>query len=380
MRRLVVIGAGPVGVASALSAAERNFEVILLDAGDAGASLRSWGRTRFFTPLSMNVTPLMLSILGRAAPAADAILTGPEYAEAVLRPIVSQEPLAGRYRSRHRVVAVGRRGLTRSDYPGHPLRSERPFRLLVESTRGESIIEADVVLDATGSTASPMPFGAGGVPAPGEGKVDAIRSLGELDARLPELRGRRVLLVGHGHSAANAIELLVRGADVGQVVWVVRTPNRRPCQSMANDPLPERQRVVDAANAIAENPPPNVIVERRAMVESVEARDGSIDVVLTNGHRHEMDVVAAMTGYRPSSAHLAELAIELSPVSEGTARLQRAIADVTDCLCVPSVGRVDLETGEPNYFLVGARAYGRNRTFLLQTGFAQVEALLDSIS
>jgi len=259
-----------------------------------------------------------------------------------------------------RVVSISRRGLTRTDYAGHPLRGERPFRIL---TNTDELFEADVVLDASGS-ALPIPF-----PARGAATAGMIRTLGELDARKDDLRGKRVLVIGHGHSAANAL-LVLRDAGA-EITWAVRTAHRNPCEEIANDPLPERQRVASAANTLAQT----IRVERRANVESI---DGTT-VQLNGGRSVEADAIVAMTGYRPSSDFTSELALETSPVSEGGARLYRAISNITDCLCVPKLAREDFASGEPNYFFIGARAYGRSRTFLLQTGFAQVETILESL-
>ena len=115
------------------------------------------------------------------------------------------------------------------------------------------------------------------------------------------------------------------------------------------------------------------------MVESVARSNGHIDVALSGNRRIEVDAVVALTGYRPANDYTSELALEISPVSEGGARLYRAISKITDCLCVPSVAREDFATGEPGYFFVGARAYGRSRTFLLQTGLQQLQTILDSL-
>src|SRR5262245_20896917 len=77
-----------------------------------------------------------------------------------------------------------------------------------------------------------------------------IRHLGVLAARMPELRGRHVLLVGHGHSAANALDFFAREGAV-KVLWAVRSPNARPCVEVAGDPLPERREICAHANALA---------------------------------------------------------------------------------------------------------------------------------
>jgi len=375
-KRVVVVGAGPIGLAAALGARRRGFEVTVLEAGEIGASLRRWGSTRFFTPLRMNFPGLDVGrVLNPSAAEGgrwggrgrvenpshidgDDLLTGPEFVERVLVPAAAGLEV----RTHTRVASISRRGLTRTDFAGHPLRAERPFRIVTES---DEVLEADAIIDASG-VGLPLPYAV-------RGRVDAIRTLGELDARKDELRGRRVLLVGNGHSAANAIAVLREAG--AEITWAVRTANSKPVEEIANDPLPERQRVAALANALALQ----VRCERRAMVESVARNNGHIDVALTGNRRVEVDAVVALTGYRPAGEYTSELALEISPVSEGGARLYRAISKITDCLCVPSVAKEDFATGEPNYFFVGARAYGRSRTFLLQTGLKQLETILDSL-
>jgi len=368
VRRVLVIGAGPMGLAAALGAHARGCEVTVVERNDVGSSLRAWGPTRFFSPLAMNVTPLMRGVLGGDLPADDALLTGPEFVDRVLHPLAERAPLQGRIRTQTRVVAVGRRGMTKGDYAGHPLRAERPFRVVTDG----DVLEADIIFDASGGYLVPNHFGLGGLPVHAHAR--ALRTLGALHAAREELRGKHLLLVGHGHSAANALNML---ADNGtRVTWAVRSPNRRPCTEVANDPLPERQRVVAAANGLAESPPSWLTVQRRA---SVEAVDGDV-VTLTGSRRVEgVDAIAAFTGYRPDNTPVSELAIEISPVTDGGARLYRAIANVTDCLAVPRLAPDDLATGEPNYWFVGSRIYGRAPTFLLQTGYQQLETILATL-
>jgi hypothetical protein len=363
------------GIAAAIGALERGLEVTVLEAEEVGASLRRWGRTRFFSPFAMNVSPVMAKSLDGTRPPDDALLTGAEFADLVLQPLADSGPLHGRVRTRTRVVGIGRRNLQREDYAGHPLRAERPFRLLVATPEGEETLEAEVVLDATGGYRIPKPLGAGGLPARGELRLQRppIRNLGELEARVDALRGKRVLLIGHGHSAANALDIL----GESEVIWAVRTANRRPCEEVANDPLPERQRVVGRANELAESG--KLRVERKAMVESIAERNGCYDVLLTGGRNLEVDAIAAFTGYRPDTSMVGELAVETSPITEGGARLYRAISNVTDCLAVPKVASNDLQSGEPNFYFVGSRSYGRSRAFLLRTGLQQLETILNGL-
>lgn len=379
--RVVVIGAGPMGIAAAIGASDRGHDVTVLERGEVGASLRTWGPTRFFSPLHMNLSARMRELLGADMPDENALLTGPEYADRILAPLVSRDPLRGRVHLGCNVIAVGRRGLTRTDYAGHPLRAERPFRIVCED---DAMYEAEVVLDASGGLIVPRPMGVGGLPARGESRLARrpIRTLGALAASKDALRGRTILVLGDGHSAANAVAFLdelAREDPSLRVVWAVRSPNRRPCEEVVHDPLPERAGVVARANALAEAPPPFLRVERRAQIESVAQNNGHAVVALTGDRIVEVDYVAAFTGYRPDDAFLGELAVEISPVTEGGARLYRAVSNITDCLMVPSVAPKDLQSGEAGFFFVGSRAYGRSNGFLLKTGLAQLEVILDSL-
>ena len=376
--RVAVIGAGPMGIAAAIGAADRGHDVTVLERGDVGASLRTWGPARFFSPLHMNVSARMRELLGGGMPGPDTLLTGDEYVDRVLLPLADAEPLRGRVRVRHAVAAIGRRGLTRGDYAGHPIRAERPFRIVCEN---ETTFDADVVLDASGGLIVPRPIGAGGLPAPGETRLTRrpIRTLAELATARHELLGKRTLIVGDGHSAAHAVGWLAelaREEPATRVIWATRSANRRPCEEVVNDPLPERASVVARANALAEAPPPFLDVQRRAMIESVAQNDGHVAVRLTRDRVVEADCIAAFTGYRPDARFLSELAVETSPVTEGGGRLYRAISNITDCLAIPAVTPADLQSGEAGFFFVGSRGYGRSNGFLLQTGLVQLETIL----
>lgn len=380
--RVLVIGAGPMGIAAAIGAAARGFDVTVLERDDVGSSLRTWGPTRFFSPLSMNVSPAMRALLGASLPDEHALLTGPEYADRVLVPLSESEPLRGRVRRGVRATAIGRRGLTRTDYAGHPLRYERPFRVLCDD---DQMFEAEVVLDASGGLTLPRSIGAGGLPARGQARLARrpIRTLGQLAAASAEIRNRTILVLGHGHSAANAICMLEEVASESpstKVIWAVRSSNHRPCEEVPNDPLPERARVVARANALAEAPPGFLRMERRASIDGVAQNNGHAVISLSGNRVLEADHLAAFTGYRPEGSFLSELAVEVSPVSEGGARLYRAVSSVTDCLTVPAVKAEDLQSGEPGFYFIGSRAYGRAAGFLLRTGFAQLETVLDSLN
>jgi len=370
------------GLEAALGGLDRGLAVTVFEKGRVGESFRRYGETRLFSPFSMNVSARARALLGSQAPAPDALLTGREMAERVLEPLAASAPLAGRILTGHTVTAIGRARMTRREMSGHPLRGERPFRILVETPRGEDVVEADAVLDASGVYGRPAAVGVGGIPARGERGLNGalVQRLDVFQAALGGLAGRDVLLVGHGHSAAGALAAMAAQPDPPRVVWATRSPNRRPCVEVASDPLPERARVAARANDLACDSPSFLTVERRAGIEAFAPRGGRVEATLSGGRGGVFDAVLGFTGSRPDLSFLSELALEVSPASEGALGVARALAGVTDCLAVPKVRPADLDSGEPGFHLVGAKSYGRLPTFLLRNGLEQLETILDGLA
>lgn len=403
-KRLIVIGAGPMGLYAAFLAARRNLDVTVLERDRIGSSLMGWGPARFFSPLSMNAPAEVLEALP-GLPPGDALLSGPEMMERVLVPLSRHPLLYDRVKTRRRVLSIGRAGMRRLDFAGHPVRQEKPYRLLVEDGDGERILEADYVFDAGGCPLH-CAAGAGGMPAVGERAAESrtaggrgsegrapdgraegriLRSLGALEAFLAEESPGRALLIGHGHSAAHAAVLLAgasRSRGNLQVTWAFRSRLRRPVPEAAGDPLPSRAAVVAAANGLAAAPPPGLEVRRGVSLAALErpAASERWRAAFTSGPSVEVDAVAAFTGYRPDLSYLGELALDLSPASEGTRRLQAVLAGASDCLSVPAPRGEDLESGEAGFFLIGAKSYGRSNAFLLRDGIRHVEMILGRLA
>ena len=119
-RRVVIIGAGPIGLTAALLAVERGFEVTVLEQGEVGDALKRWDSVRLFTPLAMNLPGRARSLMAGRLPPDDTLVTGPELAERVLEPLSRLPLLAGRIRERHRVLAIGRDCGAEARWPAIP--------------------------------------------------------------------------------------------------------------------------------------------------------------------------------------------------------------------------------------------------------------------
>jgi thioredoxin reductase len=381
-RRLVVLGAGPIGIETALNAAAAGFDVTVLEAGAVGANVAQWGHIKMFSPWSMNVSPLGVDLLKKPGRAPfddpDAFPLGRELVAQYLLPLTRTPLLARRVVTGCRVLGVGRDGLLKGDLMGRPERGLRPFRVLARRDRREAIYEADVVVDATGTFAQPCHLGNGGLPARGE--KDAATRIDfqpvDLDRRAPEFLGRRVLIVGSGHTAATAAvaleELIVRDART-RVTWAVRESEGPLFRRIQDDPLPERDRLMRQANAIADGTLSGIEMITGAVVESIALPQGGrggngggrrgMRVTLgVSGRRRVLlvDRILAHVGYQPDRSLYSELQVQ-----EGAANGDGS----ADVLCNP----------EPGFYILGAKSYGRSSDFLIRTGHRQIETVLAAI-
>jgi len=405
--KIAILGAGPIGLEAALYARFLGYEVVIYEAGSHVAeAVRQWGHVRMFTPFGMNRSPLGLRALhaqdeGYAPPGDNELLTGREWIERYLAPLAQTDLLADHLRLGTRVIRVGKGEIHKGEMPGHDDRGDWPFRLLVRGPDGtERLEEADLLIDATGVFAAPPKWcGYGGIPAVGE--MD-LRESGAIEYRLPEILGRdrshysgkHTLLIGAGYSAAtNAIALarLIREMPGTRVTWITRCEGPAaaggPMTVITGDRLPERERLAREANALAADPATGINYWPGNVVEAIEATGSgeqpSFQVLLAGPQegKHAFDRIIANVGFTPDRSLYEELQVHECYASFGPMKLAAALlgSESADCLDQKTCGAKTLLNPEPNFYILGAKSYGRKSNFLLSVGLQQIREVFTII-
>lgn len=381
---VAIIGAGPIGLAAAANLADRGIDFVLFEAGDdVAASVQAWGHTRLFSPWKHLVDPVsrrMLEASGWQMPNPERTPNGADLVEKYLLPLSRLEPIASRIRTGVEVTAVAREGMDRTRTRS---RKVTPFVLRIREAGGVEEFPARAVIDASGTYRTPNSLSSNGLGLLGMEEIaDAVTpALPDVLGRdRAQFAGRRVTVVGAGHSAANTLLALIelaRAEPETHVTWMIRNAKAVRVSSSVDDELADRAALGGRVDrAVAEGRIELLdgfeIIRARRAVDGVELVGQRRGEVIT----HETDVVVNATGFRPDLDMLREVRIELDDIVEAPKRLAPLIdPNVHSCGTVEPHGFRELTHPEHGFFIVGMKSYGRAPTFLLATGYEQVRSV-----
>lgn len=383
---IVIIGAGPIGLAAAANLVERGLDFVVYEAGDTVASsMRSWGHIRLFSPWKHLIDPAsrrLLEAVGWPAPRySEKAPLGAELVEQYLAPLAGLDAIASRVRTGVTVGAVTRQGMDRTRSNG---RAATPFVLRITAADGAiAEVAARAVIDASGTYRTPNSLGSSGLdPLGAEDVAEHItHALPDvLGAERARFTGKHITVVGAGHSAANTLidlATLIQSAPGTRVTWVIRNAAAARVFTADDDELAGRAslgskvrklidvgviEVVDGFEIIG-------LGKTDDRVDMAGLRGGGVEHLLT-------DLIVNATGFRPDLGMLREMRLSLDEVVEAP----RALAPLIDpnlhsCGSVEPHGVAELQQPEPNFFIAGMKSYGRAPTFLLATGYEQVRSI-----
>ncbi|MGW7433343.1 NAD(P)-binding domain-containing protein [Streptomyces sp. NPDC054861] len=383
---VVVIGAGPAGLAAAAHLTGRGIEPLVLEAGPAaGAAVREWGHVRLFSTWSEVVDPAaekLLAPTGWTAPDGTTYPSGGDWAALYLQPLA--DVLGDKVRYGATVTGVSRQGRDRIVDAD---REQQPFTVRVVNADGrEERILARAVIDASGTWSTPSPIGGDGLPALGEQAATDRISYRIPDLKDPAVRaryaGKRTAVIGSGASAFTALAYL---ADLAKTedgththaTWILRRGiSGSTFGGGSADQLPARGALGLAAKAAVDDGYADAVTGFRT--DTVERdNDGRLILVAEDGRRLDpVDEVIVLTGLRPDLSFVSELRLGLDERLQAPVELAPLIdPNQHSCGTVYPHGVKELSHPEKDLYLVGMKSYGRAPTFLAMTGYEQVRSI-----
>ncbi|MER9337715.1 NAD(P)-binding domain-containing protein, partial [Mesorhizobium sp. M0293] len=354
---VAVIGAGPVGLAAAAHLVERGIRPLILERGESvGAALLEWGHVRVFSPWEYNIDAAARALLdssGWTAPDSQGLPTGGEIVRDYLAPLAALPEIAAKLKLGAEVTAITRQG---HDKVANDGRKDAPFVIRYRDGGGEHRVLARAVIDASGTWWRPNPIGVDGLPVPGEGEARGRIAYGIPDV-VGKVRssyaGKRVLVIGGGHSAINVALALMELRDAApgtEIFWALRHASvERLLGGGLNDQLPERGALGLAAKQAMADGRLNMLAPFAVNRSEMQGEGLVADASLAGKpFSLAVDRIVVTTGFRPDLSFLGEIRIALDPAVEAPPALAPLIdPNFHSCGTVPAHGIRELAHPEP---------------------------------
>lgn len=383
---VAIIGGGPVGMAAAAHLTERKIPFILFESGNSvGASLLDWQHIAVFTPWKYNIDKAAERLLQEVdwrKPDEEGLPTGKEILDNYLIPLAFHPKIKPFIHANAKVLSISRKGIRKIKTAG---RERQPFVIRVYESKEIKAYQASVVIDASGTWFNPSPIGADGVPAIGE------RENGDrITYRIPDIlekdreiyANKTVVVVGAGHSAINSLldlASLQEKYPLTKLHWVLHKENMDEIYGgKEEDALKAR----GALGIRIENLVQSGVLEihNPYSIEEIGRKKGRLNIKgVVGGISHtiaQVDEIIANTGARPDVLLSRELRVQYDPALESVPALASLIdPNIHSCGTVRPHGEAELRQPEPDFYVVGAKSYGRAPTFLMATGYEQVRSI-----
>ncbi|WP_444900678.1 NAD(P)-binding domain-containing protein [Microbulbifer sp. VAAC004] len=388
---VIVIGAGPIGIAAAAQLLSRGLQPLVLEKGtSAGSAMLEWGHVRVFTPWSYMIDETVASILqknGWHYPDKEYLPTGREIVEGYLHPASQTPELASVIIYSAEVTAVSRENHSKHTSSD---RDSALYTVHYKDGVGNTHIEyAKSIIDASGTWSTPNPIGLDGLAVPGEVENRDLITYGipdVLDSERDGYEGKKTLVLGAGHSAMNIVMALLKlqkDAPQTRIVWGLRKSNiDKLLGNGINDKVPARKELGLAAKHAIDSNALQLITQ--IQIQRIDrVADGLRVTLLSEGEEKvlEADKIVVTTGFRPDLQMLREIRLDIDPIVEAPSALAPMIdPNLHSCGSVKAHGVEELSHFDKGFYMVGMKSYGRAPTFLALTGYEQVRSIADELA
>lgn len=384
---IAIIGAGPIGLAAAAHLAKAGENFIVLEAGPrVGHHVLQWGHVRLFSPWQYNIDKVARELLeenGWDTPTPEVLPTGKELVENYLLQVAELPQIRPLIQLNTKVISISRKGLDKMKSAN---RENIPFVLYIETQGQTEQIEAKAVIDATGTWAQPNPMNSTGIWTQEERSFENQIFYGIPNINGNEYErfiGKRVAVIGGGHSAINTIlelsELNEKHSDL-KITWILRKNSVEEAYGgEEKDALQARGELGTRIHQLVNSGRVQIYTPFR--IHSVEKNESYLklngDLNGESFSINGIDELIVNTGSRPDFSFLSEVRLNIDAATESISMLAPLIdPNLHSCGTVRPHGEEELRQPEKNLYIVGMKSYGRAPTFLMATGYEQVRSVV----
>lgn len=386
---IAIIGAGPIGLAAAAHLVEHKQAFILLEAGhEVAHNIRTWGHVTLFSPWRYNINKAAKAILDASdweEPNLDTLPTGHELIDLYLKPLSNLMQIKPHIQLNSKVVGISRQFNGKMKTKN---RVEQSFIIYIEQENDIRMIEARAVIDVTGTWGNPNPANSTGIWLQNEKALANHIEYGipSINTNTKRYANKKIAVIGGGHSAINTLLALAELQEenpVTKLVWIMRKKSVEEAYGgEEKDALAARGALGVRIRELVDTGKVEVITP--FYISQVKKEENIHIVGTINGEQKVLtgfEELIVNAGNRPDLSINSELRLSIDTATESV----QALAPLIDpnehsCGTVRAHGEEILRQPEKNFYIVGAKSYGRAPTFLMATGYEQVRSITAYLS
>jgi len=381
---IAIIGAGPIGLAAAAHLVDKEEKFIILESGSrVGSNILEWSHVRLFSPWKYNIDKVAKKLLKTSSwnePEKEGLPTGKELVESYLEPLSKLPEIQKNLFLNFKVLSIGKKGLDKMKNSG---REQTAFVIYAEQEGYTKRIEAKAIIDASGTWSNPNPINAENIWTVEEKELNEQIYYGIPDINENNLHryiGKRVAVIGGGHSAINSILELAQIGGSTEIYWVMRKYNVEDAYGgEEKDALEARGALGSRIHQLVDSG--KVKVFTPFLIHELIRKKSTIEL---KGLYHEeeftlpdIDEIIVNTGSRPDFSFLREIRLSVDAATESVEALSPLIdPNLHSCGTVRPHGEQILRQPEKNFYIAGMKSYGRAPTFLMATGYEQIRSIV----
>ena len=350
--------------------------------------IRTWGHITLFSPWRYNINKAAKALLEGSdwqEPNLETIPTGHELIDLYLKPLAELAQIKPSIRLNSKVVGISRQ---LNDKMKSKNRVNQSFNVYVEKGDDINIIEAKAVIDATGTWGNPNPANSTGVWLQTEKALaDHIEyGIPNINSNTKRYANKKIAVIGGGHSAINtllALAELQKENPSTKLVWIMRKISVEEAYGgEEKDALAARGALGIRIHELVDTGKVEVVTP---FYISLIKREENINIIGTLNEEQKVltgfDELIVNAGNRPDLTMNSELRLSIDTATESV----QALAPLIDpnehsCGTVRAHGEEILRQPEKDFYIVGAKSYGRAPTFLMATGYEQVRSITAYLS
>ncbi|MGD2197208.1 NAD(P)-binding domain-containing protein [Lysinibacillus fusiformis] len=386
---IAIIDAGPIGLAAAAHLVEHKQAFILLEAGhEVAHNIRTWGHVTLFSPWRYNINKAAKALLDASdweEPNLDTLPTGHELIDLYLKPLSNLMEIKPHIQLNSKVVGISRQF---NDKMKTKNRVEQSFIIYIEQENDIRMIEARAVIDVTGTWGNPNPANSTGIWLQNEKALANQIEYGipAINTNTKRYANKKIAVIGGGHSAINTLLALAELQEENpatKLVWVMRKRSVEEAYGgEEKDALAARGALGVRIHELVDTGKVEVITP--FYISQVKKEENIHIVGTINGEQKVLtgfEELIVNAGNRPDLSINSELRLSIDSATESV----QALAPLIDpnehsCGTVRAHGEEILRQPEKNFYIVGAKSYGRAPTFLMATGYEQVRSITAYLS